>query len=208
MRFREVLEALTPSGLANNSVLSQVMGVLNTADSDTADTSTPAKSSSTGAGADVSAIQDPDFNKKLQKVADALGVEKSALVKIMQRESRMDPKAINPKSGASGLIQFMPKTAQNLGTSIEAIRKMSGVEQLDLVYQYYKMVGVRPGMGVEDLYMATFMPAAVGKSDDTVLGQSGAGGFSGAVYAQNAGMDRKGKGTITVADVKNFVRSA
>ena len=44
--------------------------------------------------------------------------------------------------------------------------------------------------------------------DSTVLGQSGAGGFSGAVYAQNAGIDRAKKGTITVADIKNFVRTA
>lgn len=201
MRFREVIEAIAPTG---DSVLSRVMGVLDAPEPEKTDT-TPAGSSTT---ADVSAIQDPDFNKKLQKVADALGVDKSALVKIMTRESRMDPKAVNPKSGASGLIQFMPKTAQQLGTSVEAIRKMSAVEQLDYVYKYYKMVGVRPGMGVEDLYIATFMPAALGKSDNTVLGQSGAGGFSGAVYAQNSGMDRKGKGTITVADVKNFVRAA
>lgn len=201
MRFREILEAIAPG---NDSVISRVLGVLN-APEDDKDT---AKAATGSAGADVSAIQDPDFDKKLQKVADALGIDKSALIQVMKRESRMDPKAINPKSGASGLIQFMPKTAENLGTSIDAIRKMSAVEQLDYVYKYYKMVGVKPGMNAEDLYVATFMPAALGKPDNTVLGQSGAGGFSGAVYAQNAGIDRAKKGTITVADIKNFVRTA
>lgn len=202
MRFSEILEAIAPG---NDSVISRVLDVLNAPEK--GDDTTAAGTAGT-AGADVSAIQDPDFNKKLQKIADALGIDKSALEQVMKRESRMDPKAVNPKSGASGLIQFMPKTAENLGTTIDAIRKMSAVEQLDYVYKYYKMVGVKPGMNAEDLYVATFMPAALGKPDSTVLGQSGAGGFSGAVYAQNAGIDRAKKGTITVADIKNFVRTA
>jgi hypothetical protein len=36
-------------------------------------------------------------------------------------------------SGAVGLIQFMPSTAKGLGTSTEALKKMSAVQQLDFV---------------------------------------------------------------------------
>ena len=81
---------------------------------------------------------------------------------------------------------------------------MDGVEQLDYVYKYFKMTGVGSG-SLGDLYMAVFMPKYVGYDDTTVLGQSGAPGFSGKVYAQNAGLDRNRDGTITVADVKNSV---
>jgi hypothetical protein len=216
MRFREILEAIAPTPAAPegdimnpNSVFSRVMSLMNTpADDAKDDGKGGAKGSPGAATADLTTIQDPDFNTKLQKVATALGVNANDILTVMKRESRVDPKAINPKSGASGLIQFMPKTAKSLGTSVEAIRQMSAVEQLDYVYLYYKSVGVRPGMNAEDLYLATFMPAALGKPDNTVLGQKGAEGFSGQVYAQNAGIDKRGTGAITVADIKNFVKSA
>lgn len=158
-----------------------------------------------GSDIDVSQIQDPDFNKKLQKVADKLGVETSALLAVMKQESGVNPHAVNKSSNATGLIQFMPDTARNLGTSVEELRGMNAVDQLDYVYKYYKMVGVRPGMNAGDLYVATFMPAALGKGDQHVLGQHGAAGFSGSVYAQNKGLDRNRDGIITVADIKNSV---
>lgn len=158
------------------------------------------------ANIDVSTIQDPNFDGKLQKVADQLGVKKSDLLAIMKQESGVRASAVNPMSGATGLIQFMPSTAERLGTSVTALRQMDAVEQLDYVYKYFKMVGVSPGMDVGDLYMAVFMPAHIGKPDDFVLGSSGAGGFSGKVYAQNSGLDKNRDGLITVSDVKRAVQ--
>jgi peptidoglycan hydrolase-like protein with peptidoglycan-binding domain len=158
------------------------------------------------ANIDTAIIQDPDFNKKLNKIADALGVSSKDLLAIMKQESGVDPKAVNKMSGATGLIQFMPDTARRLGTSVEELRTMDAVTQLDYVYKYFRMVGVKPGMGLGDLYMAVFMPAHVGKDDNFVLGQSGATGFSGKVYAQNKGLDKNKDGAITVADVKSSVQ--
>lgn len=154
---------------------------------------------------DTAAIQDPDFKKKLAKVADALGVDTNSLLAIMKQESGVNPQAVNKSSGATGLIQFMPDTARRLGTTTEELRNMDAVQQLDYVYKYFKMVGVRPGMDLGDLYMAVFMPAHIGKPDNHVLGADGAPGFAGAVYRQNSGLDRNKDGTITVADVKSSV---
>lgn len=170
--------------------------------------STPAdvKAAPSTANIDTSTIQDPDFNKKLEKIASALGVNSKDLIAIMKMESGVNPAAVNSMSGATGLIQFMPKTAANLGTSTDALKNMSAVEQLDYVYKYFKMVGVKPGMELGDLYMAVFMPKYVGADDNTVLGQNGAAGFSGKVYAQNKGLDKNKDGTITVADVKSSVQ--
>jgi len=170
--------------------------------------STPAdvKSAPSAANIDTSTIQDPDFNKKLEKIASALGVNSKDLIAIMKMESGVNPAAVNSMSGATGLIQFMPKTAANLGTSTDALKNMSAVEQLDYVYKYFKMVGVKPGMELGDLYMAVFMPKYVSADDNTVLGQNGAAGFSGKVYAQNKGLDKNKDGTITVADVKSSVQ--
>ena len=157
-----------------------------------------------GADVDTSTIQDPDFNRKLEKIARELGVKTSDLLAVMKQESGVNPQARNSKSGATGLIQFMPKTAQRLGTSTEELFKMNGVQQLDYVYKYFKMTGVGNGT-LGDLYMAVFMPKYVGADDSKVLGQQGAEGFSGKVYAQNKGLDRNRDGTITVADVKQSV---
>ena len=161
---------------------------------------------SSAANIDTTVIQDPDFNKKLNNIATQLGVKSSDLLAIMKQESGVDPQAVNKMSGATGLIQFMPDTARGLGTTVEDLRKMTAVEQLDYVYKYFKSVGVKPGMELGDLYMAVFMPKYVGYDDAHVLGANGADGFSGKVYAQNKGLDKNKDGTITVADVKSSVQ--
>lgn len=170
----------------------------------TPSTDADVKGRRSGANVDTSTIQDPDFNRKLEKIARELGVKTSDLLAVMKQESGVNPQARNNKSGATGLIQFMPKTAQRLGTSTEELFKMDGVQQLDYVYKYFKMTGVGNG-DLGDLYMAVFMPKYVGYPNETVLGQNGAPGFSGKVYAQNKGLDRNRDGAITVADVKQSV---
>jgi hypothetical protein len=154
---------------------------------------------------DVSTIQDPDFKKKLEKIAAALGTTPNAMLAVMKQESGVNPAAQNKNGGASGLIQFMPATARMLGTTTDELRKMDGVQQLDYVYRYYKYTGVGDG-SVGDLYMATFMPKYVGYPDNHVLGAEGDTGFSGAVYRQNKGLDRNKDGKITVGDVKSSVQ--
>jgi hypothetical protein len=154
---------------------------------------------------DTTTIQDPDFKKKLEKVASALGVKSNDLLAIMKQESGVNPQAVNPTSNARGLIQFMPDTARRLGTTVDDIYKMDGVQQLDYVYKYFKMTGVGDGT-LGDLYMAVFMPKYIGYPDNHVLGQYGATGFSGKVYAQNKGLDRNKDGAITIADVKSSVQ--
>lgn len=152
---------------------------------------------------DTTTIQDPDFKKKLEKVAQQLGTTSNALLAVMKLESGVNP-SIQNSIGATGLIQFMPKTALRLGTTTDELKAMDGVQQLDYVYLYYKMTGVGDG-SAGDLYMATFMPKYIGYPDDHVLGQKGAEGYSGKVYAQNTVLDRNKDHIITVGDVKNSV---
>ena len=161
---------------------------------------------SKSSNADLSAIQDPDFNKKLQKIADALGVKAADLLAIMKFESGVDPSKFNAAgSKAVGLIQFMPDTAAGLGTSTAELARMSAVEQLDYVYKYYKQY-VRPGATRGDIYLATFFPAATQQHDDYVIGKKGAPGLSGKRYSQNTGLDINRNGLITAGDVRNAIR--
>src|SRR5690606_22727031 len=102
--------------------------------------SSPGSSGKTGStkpralawGAKVSA----EFRARLCEVAAALGVEPDYLMACIAFETgeTFRPDVRNAAgSGAVGLIQFMPATARGLGTSTEALARMSAVEQLDYV---------------------------------------------------------------------------
>lgn len=51
----------------------------------------------------------------LKDTAANLGMSWEPLYKLINFESGWDPKARNPRSGARGLIQFMPRTAASMG---------------------------------------------------------------------------------------------
>lgn len=146
------------------------------------------------------AFREPGFKAALEKTASNLGVNPNDLLQIMKRESGVDPHRVNPRGGATGLIQFVPKTARDLGTTTYALGRMSAVEQMAYVEKYYKNLGVKPGATLDDLYMYTFYPKAVGKKDSDVVLRRGQDG-----YANNARLDQNKDGIITVADVKNFL---
>jgi hypothetical protein len=116
------------------------------------------------------------FDKKVAQVAANLGISKSDLLRIMHFETNntMSPsvRAGNDPKAAVGLIQFTNKTAASLGTTTDALSKMTAVEQLDYVEKYYKQQKLKPGTGFVDLYMMTFMPGVVTKNkpDDFILG--------------------------------------
>ena len=108
-------------------------------------------------------------------------------------------------SGAVGLIQFMPRTAQNLGTTTSFLASLSNVEQLDWVDKYLRKqlanIGRTAIQDYDDLYLLVFYPVAVGKLDSYTIPLAGIG------YTQNAGIDINKDGVITVADFKAFIRS-
>ena len=146
------------------------------------------------------------FQKKLEEVAKRLKISKSDLLGIMKHESGLNPHAVNPYTRATGLIQFMPSTAKRMGTSVEALKNMSAIEQLDYVEKFYKPIAGK-AKDIGDLYMFTFLPAVVGKPDNYVIGSKGSGksiyGLSqDALYRQNAAFDKDKKGYYTVGDVK------
>ena len=103
------------------------------------------------------------FALALSGVGERLGLDPNYLAAVMSLESGFKPDAVNPKGGATGLIQFMPATATLLGTTASALRQMTAIQQLPFVEAFYRKAGqsIRkntPG----DYYMATFMPAFVG----------------------------------------------
>lgn len=146
---------------------------------------------------------DTEFTSAVTRTAQDLGISESALYAVMDFETggTFNPGTRNAAgSGATGLIQFMPDTAKELGTTTDALSKMSRAQQMTYV-SYYLQGKVKPGMDASDVYMSVLFPAAVGKSDDFVLFGNGAmQGYTNRAYAQNAGLDLNKDGRITKAE--------
>lgn len=144
----------------------------------------------------------PDFIEGLLWIESQIALAPEVLVPCMKFESNLNPRARNPQSSASGLIQFMTGTAVNLGTDIGSIRQMDAMQQLGYVYKYFqKQRDNWHGADVADVYMAILWPKAVGKPDDYVL-------WSGATeaYRVNRGLDWDKSGQITKGEAAKRVR--
>lgn len=103
-------------------------------------------------------------------------------------------------SGATGLIQFMPKTAISLGTDVDRLSKMTAVEQLNYVALYFQLFNKR-FLTLSDMYMAILMPKYIGAKDDTPIFSSGI------AYRQNSGLDANKDGVVTKAEASAKVQA-
>jgi hypothetical protein len=147
----------------------------------------------------------PEFKRKEIDVANALGISPFFLMAVMSFESghTFSPGVVNQAgSGATGLIQFMPKVAESLGTTVEKLAAMSAVEQLDYVKKYFEQYKdkLNKDHTLRDVYMAVLYPNAIGKGDNYVLFKKGT-----TAYEQNKQLDVNGDGRITAAEAAAFV---
>ena len=145
---------------------------------------------------------DSDFLSKVNTVAGNVGVSEEDLLRVIQFETggsfAADQKAST--SSAIGLIQFMPSTATDLGTTSKDLALLSRVEQMDFVEKYLtRFKGRMQDFG--DLYMAVHFPAAVGKDDDYVV-YAKDHEYEGRrkAYEANKGMDVNNDGKVTKSE--------
>lgn len=101
-------------------------------------------------------------------------------------------------SGAIGLIQFMPRTAEGLGTTTAALAGMTAVEQLHYVGLYFRPYA-HCIHALSDMYMAILLPRMIGKPDDAVMFGDGVS------YRQNSGLDADADGKVTKAEATHRV---
>ncbi len=216
MRYKEFTESLDV--FINQLLGKQPTGISGFGFNSKEEPSTTAKDSKTPGTkpTDDKAPQDKDFNVKLKKVADALGVDEAHLRKIIKFETAgtFSPTSHDPWNVSIGLIGFTERTARGLGTSKAELAKMTAVEQLDYVYKFYKKNGLKPGSDVGTMYMLTFMPAYAYAPDSKVLGKKGGGTLDNTglsmhkIWEQNPGFGKsRGKTYFTVGDVKSLIRS-
>ena len=144
----------------------------------------------------------PAFRTKVDQVARRLRMDPQHLLTVMSFETAgtFDPAVRNEAgSGATGLIQFMPKTARQLGTTTDDLARMTPEQQLDYVERY-----LRPYAGrmrtQQDAYMAVLSPSAIGKPASQVLFAQGT-----RAYELNKALDPAQTGRVTIGDTMRSV---
>ncbi|MBK6888585.1 MAG: lytic transglycosylase domain-containing protein [Sphingobacteriales bacterium] len=144
--------------------------------------------------------QPQKFEDKVRTVSQQLQIPPEWLMAVMHSESSFNAAARNLKgSGATGLIQFMPQIAKQLGTTTDKLHKMSHLKQLDYVYDYLHSIKQQRKVSytnLTNLYLAILYPAALGNDPCYTLYAKPA-----IQYRQNAGLDENKDGKVTIYDI-------
>lgn len=144
------------------------------------------------------------FEEKVREVAEDLKIAPEWLMAVMHAESRFDASVSNHKgSGATGLIQWMPATAKDFNVTVEKLRNMNHIEQLDFVYKYLdaKRKKHRQYENLTDLYLSILYPRALDEEYCFSLYSN-----PSSAYKMNAGLDEDKDGRVTVQDIDKFVK--
>jgi hypothetical protein len=154
----------------------------------------------------------PAFRDRVRLFGQDFSFDPNWLMACMAFETmrtfRADIRPINRQgkrlSSAVGLIQFLEATARELGTSTDALAKMTPEKQLDYVWLYFRnrIRQKGPIRNVEDCYMAIHWPAAMGKPLSSTMYVRGS-----SAYAANLGLDTDKNGVITKAEAGALIRA-
>lgn len=149
-----------------------------------------------------------EFLEAVKGVAERLNCDYGDLLAVMNGESGLNPAAQNKNGGATGLIQFMPSTAERLGTTTAALKQMSAMEQLPYVEELLKRCKKMAGFAENerltggDLYALVFLPARAKREVLCERGESG-----NKYYEYNEATDLNHDGKITKSELQQRVEN-
>jgi hypothetical protein len=157
------------------------------------------------------------FYNKVVEVAKKLGNENlvDALLATMKHESGFSTSISAPGNVTRGLIQFFFGKAKTIKIgnkgpfTREDLSKQTRVQQLDLVYEFYrywfKALNIT-NPKLTDIYIVTFFPAAVGKPDNYILKTKrlSAETIADKNPAFNRILQRPRKEPLTIAKLKKY----
>lgn len=142
---------------------------------------------------------DAAFQAKLDEmIAKYPGLTREEIYSIMQGESGFDSRAVNGSTGATGLFQFMPATARELGYTTAQIQNMTPAEQLEVYDQYLDRWNYD---GSNHLGIMQAAPAYASRSGGSIIYARGS-----AAWRQNPGWRPADGGDITVDSINNYYR--
>ncbi len=144
-------------------------------------------------------FEDSTFKENFESILQEYpNVSRYELLRIIDGESNFDPKARNKDTNASGLFQFIPKVAAELGFTPEEIRNMPPSSQL-LVYKKYLKKWKYDGTYSLGLLQAA--PAKRNASPNTIIYKKGSDAWN-----KNPGWRDKETGNITKASIDAYYR--
>jgi soluble lytic murein transglycosylase-like protein len=138
---------------------------------------------------------DTEFTSAVSNLAEKYNITPTEVYAVIQGESAFNPQARNP-SGATGLFQFMPAVAEELGTSSDAIMAMSPTEQVALYDKYLSRWNYS---GDNRLGIMQAAPAYASRGPEEVIYAEGT-----AAWEQNPGWRELGNGPITVQSINSY----
>lgn len=145
------------------------------------------------------------FRERVRLTGQDFGIEPDWLMACMAWETcrTFSPSIRCPRSTATGLIQFMERTAEAYGTTCAGLAAMTAEKQLDYVWLYFRDQIAAHGKirSLSDCYMAILNPIAIGQPEESVLWVSGS-----LQYAANNGLDANKDHKITKAEAAACVR--
>ena len=144
------------------------------------------------------------FIREVEAMAQRLGTQPEYVLAVMSFETggSFRPDVRNAAgSGATGLIQFMPGTARELGTSTEALARMSAVDQLQYVERYFNNRSDPGDLNTLEGVYTTVLHGSPKPDPNSTLFSQGT-----AAYRMNAPLDTNRDGRITAGEATSFVR--
>lgn len=155
----------------------------------------------------------PEFKAGVLWIEEQIKLDPDKLMACMAFETggTFSPSIKNPASSATGLLQFMKATIEDmlrlhpnlrgmLPNGHASLKNLSAVQQLSLVFYYFKAFGKDlSNWSVEDVYMAILLPSMIGKPLDTPMR------WSQSAYRVNAGLDLNRDKTVTKREAAHKV---
>lgn len=141
---------------------------------------------------------DPEFQAEMDEILTRYpNLTKDDIYRVMQGESGFNLEAYNSNSGATGLFQFIPTTANELGYTTDQIQNMSAAEQLSVYGEYLDRwdygSGAQSGLGIMQA-----APAYANKPGNFEVYRPGS-----KAYTQNPGWVGS-DGRITVDSINSY----
>ena len=138
---------------------------------------------------------DPEFQAKMKDMLEKYpGLTEEELLRVMQGESNFNTNALNSDSGAVGLFQFIPGTAEMLGYTTGEIQNMSASDQLGVYDKYLETFNYSGG----NLGIMQAAPAYASRGDSYEVYAPGTKAFD-----QNPGWVGS-DGKITVGSINSY----
>jgi len=144
--------------------------------------------------------------EQVNKIARNIGTKPEFLLILLKHESNFNTRAKNPRSGAVGLLQWMPITLTNWDLLSYQVLDMTVTQQLVLVQQYYNMYDTYDLSSVDKLYLCCFYPYGLKQyNNNTYIFGSEIGTTRAIKIAhQNDLFDLNKDGLITMFEFKTY----